>query len=62
MIEVLLNHFFAIVKVSRPVAFETETWNLWDRDWDLQKWVLRPRPSLETPSLVQTHFGLWCFS
>ena len=33
-----------------------ETWNLRDRDRDTQKWVSRrasrPRPSLETPSLI----------
>jgi len=33
-----------------------ETWNLWYWDRDSQKWVSRrvwrPRPSLETPSLV----------
>ena len=40
---------------------QDETWNLQDRDWDLQKWVSRqdfkpsrPRPSLETPSLPKT--------
>ena len=34
-----------------------ETWNLRDRDRDSQKWVSRlvsrPRPSLETPSLIE---------
>jgi len=38
-----------------------ETWNLRDRDrdWDSQKWVSRPRPSLETPSLsLRFHFVL----
>ena len=36
----LINHFFAIFKVSRPETFETETR------------PERPRPSLETPSLI----------
>jgi len=37
-----------------------ETWNL--RDWDSQKWVLRPRPSLDTPSLLWTHYWLRCLN
>jgi len=46
-IEILLYHFFAVFKVSRPVTFETG-------NRDSQKWVSRrvsrPRPTFETPS------------
>ena len=43
IIEILINHFFAIFKVSRPETFETETRKNGSRD------VSRDR--LETPSL-----------
>jgi len=41
-----------------------ETWNVRDRDRDSQKWVSRlvsrPRPSLETPSLIMNEWLAMC--
>jgi len=51
-----------LYKVLRRSAWDRdETWNLRDRDRDSKKWVSRPRPSLETPWLLQALMNLGSF-
>jgi len=44
----------------RPASFEIETRPANFPDWDSQKWVSWPKPSLETPSLLTSSVHLLC--